>query len=101
MRRQVPIYDEYKAMLSGCDIFNHQLHNRTFPYALPRDTNTAVEKNIWNYLFTSALINIWNAWKAVLKHCDSPPPEFADFCDQLATDIVEKLCFHSCPCLRA
>ena len=95
-RHDVPIYDEYKAMFSGCDIFNRQLHNRTFPYALPRDTNAAVEKNIWNYLFTSALINTWNAWKAILKQRDSdcPPPEFTDFCDQLAIDIVEKLCSH-------
>ena len=68
----------------------------TFPYALPRDTNTAVEKNIWNYLFTSVLINTWNAWKAILKQRDSdcPPPEFTDICDQLEIVIVEKLCFH-------
>ena len=42
-RHEVRIYDEYKAMFSG---FNRQPHNRNFPYALPRDTNMAVEKNI-------------------------------------------------------
>ena len=95
-RYEVPNYDKYKAMFSGCAIFNRQLHNRTFPYALPRNANTAVVKNLWNYLFTSALINTWNAWKAILKQrgSDYPPPEFTDFCDQLAIDIVEKRCFH-------
>ena len=47
------IYDEYKAVFCGCDIFNRQLHNRMFPYALPRDTSTAVERND----LSSVLIN--------------------------------------------
>ena len=36
----------------GCDTFNRQLHNRTSPCAsaLPRDTNLAVEKNIWKII---------------------------------------------------
>ena len=37
---------QYKVMFYGYDTFNRQLHNRTFPDALPRDTNLAVEKNI-------------------------------------------------------
>ena len=89
---RLPIYDEYKAMFSGCDKFNQSLHNRTLPFRLPNDTNKARDKNIWNYLFTSAVINTWNIWKNVLetRSCESHLPDFQTFCCELAKDIVNK-----------
>ena len=97
----VCIYDELSMMntkrcflAASCDTFNQQMSNRTFPYALPRDTNTAVAKSIWNYLFTSTLLNCWNVWKTVLRNRDSEcqTPSFQTFCDLLSKEIVEKLC---------
>ena len=91
----VPVYDEYKSLFSGCDKFNQQLYGKTFPYQAPNDTNLAEKKNIWNYLFTSVLINVWNVWKGVLQARD-PETEtmsFRDFCDDLSVRIVEELCF--------
>ena len=91
---KIPIYDHYKAMFSGCDAFNQQMHNRTFPYALPRDTAQAISRNIWNYLFTSTVLNCWNAWRSVLQSRDveCQLPSYVDFCNSLALDIIEKLC---------
>ena len=104
---RVPIYDEYKVMFSRCDKFNQSLHNRTLPFRLPNDTNKARDKNIWNYLFTSAVINTWNIWKNVLqtRPCDSHLPDFQTFCCELAKDIVNKyvlsqeyICYVFLPC---
>ena len=47
-RDYVPICEECRATFSGCDKFNQLLHNLTFPYRLPKDTNLAEAKNIWN-----------------------------------------------------
>ena len=82
----MPIYDEDKAMFSGCDIFNRQLHNRTFPYAPPRNTNMTVGRIFVHFCADQHM----NGWKAVLKQRDSdcPPPEFMEVCDQLAIDIA-------------
>ena len=91
----MPVYDEYKSLFSGCDKFNQQLYGKTLPYQAPNDTNLAEKKNIWNYLFTSVLINVWNVWKGVLQARD-PETEtmsFRDFCDDLSVRIVEELCF--------
>ena len=52
----------------------------------------AEHKNIWNYLFTSILLNV-NAWKTVLTDPDCALPTFPEFCDELALDILERLCF--------
>ena len=91
----MPVYDEYKSLLSGCDKFNQQFYGKTFPYQAPNDTNLAEKKNIWNYLFTSVLINVWNVWNDVLQardpEADTMP--FRDFCDELSVRIVEELCF--------
>ena len=72
---------------SGCD---KQLYGKNFPYQAPNDTNLAEKKNIWNYLFTSVLINVWNVWKGVLQARD-PETEtisFRDFCDDLSVRII-------------
>ena len=94
-RDAVPIYDEYKVMFSACDAFNQRMHGRTFPYRLPKDTNLAEQRNIWNYLFTSSIINTWNVWRAVLYNRDAECelPDFRQFCESLCLDIVDKLCF--------
>ena len=99
----VPVYDEYKSLFSGCDKFNQQLYGKNFPYQAPNDTNLAEKKNIWNYLFTSVLINVWNVCKGVLQARD-PETEtmsFRDFCDDLSVRIVEELCFYcwTCSCM--
>ena len=62
-RHEEPIYDEYKAMFSGCAHIQPQAPQSDFSLRPSRDTNTAVEKKKWNYLFTSVLINTWKAWK--------------------------------------
>ena len=95
-RGYTPVYDEYKAMFAGCDAFNQKLHNNTFPYRLPSDTNMAQDKNIWNYLFTSCLVSSWNLWKAVLRNRDNECqlPSFTEFCNSLARGMIKKMCFH-------
>ena len=91
----IPVYDEYNSLFSGCDKFNRQLHGKSFPYQPPNDTNLAERKNIWNYLFTSVIINVWNVWKSLLKVRDpeAAAPSFNTFCDDLSLGIVEELCF--------
>ena len=102
----MPIYDEYKVMFSGCDKFNQSLHNRTLPFRLPNDTNKARDKNIWNYLFTSAVINTWNIWKhAANSPVRLPFARLQTFSCELAKDIVNKyvpsqehICYVFLPC---
>ena len=68
----IPVYDEYKSLFSGCNKFNQQLYGKTFPYQAPNDTNLAEQKNIWNYLFTSVLINVWKSVLTVRKDNEMP-----------------------------
>ena len=107
-RDGVPIYDEYKVMFSACDAFNQRMHGRTFPYRLPKDTNLAEQRNIWNNLnlFTSSTINTWNVWRAVLhnRNAECELPDFRQFCDPCVSILWTSLAFNAhCqfPCKRA
>ena len=54
----------------------------------------------WDYLFTSSLINTWNAWKAVLQQRDSNCA-LTDFCDLMAIDNRRSSAFIDLPgCVR-
>ena len=88
---KIPIYDHYKEMFSGCDAFNQQMHNRTFPYALPRAGYFSQYMELSLY---KTVLNCWNAWRSVLRSCDAECeiPSYVDFCHHLALDIIERLC---------
>ena len=92
-RDYVPVYDEYNSKFSGCVLFNKRMHGCTFPFPSPKRTNLATEVNIWDYIFTSLLINCWHIWRAIIQQRDNdaPLPDFAAFCNQLAISIINEL----------
>ena len=77
---QDTIYDHYRAVFSGCDAFNQQMHNRTFLYALLWDVKLFLATS-GIYLFTSTLLNCWNAWRSVLQshNAECQLPSYVDF----------------------
>lgn len=90
---QIPIYDHYKVGFRGCDVFNQQMHGRTWPFRSTgySKAGTGGESgNIWDYLFTTLLLNAFNLWKDVDIE-NRGDVSFKDFTHELALDVLAKL----------
>ena len=58
---EVPVYDHYKSGFDGCDKFNLLMHNKIWPFRMGGKGRSGFEGSVFNYLFTSVLLNVHHA----------------------------------------
>lgn len=87
---EIPVYDHYKVSFNGCDKFNTRLANRNFIYRPKKSRVGAVNKNMFDYMFTSTIINVWHA--SITKNpTEHYLQKFHRFCHILAVSLVRNI----------
>lgn len=79
----IPAYDDYKVMFSLCDQFNRGLHDHTWPHRHGGGTRPGDLTCLFDFQFSCALQNAWNAYQCVHGHSEF----FMTFCEELAKEM--------------
>ena len=90
-KAKIAIFDEYHVTFSGCDNFNKMIFGRCWPFRQGGNYRTGEVLNCWNYLFTSTLINVYS-YHENLNGSGCSQQMFNTFLDELACEIVKKVC---------
>ena len=84
----IPIFDEYRALFSGCDKYNHAMHGKTFPHRCGGGKQNGFDGYVFDYMFTCSLINTHHAYQNISRR-NSKKTNFKNFCLSLAQELVQ------------
>jgi hypothetical protein len=89
----VPGFDHYEAAFNVCDVFNRQLHDKSWPYRYSGKAITSEYQAGSDYLFTVAVVNMWNYWRSLdVEHRHTMTYE--QFCTDLAVAVMGRDYLH-------
>jgi hypothetical protein len=66
---EIPNFDLYKEIFSGCDKFNRMLHQRTWPYSTGGKGRSGSLANIRDFALSSILLNCINVFESLESEC--------------------------------
>ena len=85
----IPGFYEYEKFFNGCDIYNRQMHDKSWPHKHVGGYYSSEYRAGSDYLFTCVLMNTFHCWKSVnFKRFGNA--SFLEFTQILAKDIISK-----------
>ena len=83
----IPGFDHYEHAFNICDVFNRELHDKSWPYRYSGKSQSSEIQAGSDFLITIATVNMWNYWRSL----DVPQQHvlsYERFCTQLATLVM-------------
>jgi len=63
-KKVIPVYDHYKEMFNGCDMFNRALHDRLFPHTNGGNGVSGEKGHCHKFIMGALLQNVFNLWES-------------------------------------
>jgi hypothetical protein len=82
----VPGFDEYELSFNVCDLYNRMMHDKSWPHRYSGKGYSSEYQAGSDYLFTVAILNMWNYWRA-LDFASRSQLSYEEFRTQLAVLI--------------
>lgn len=86
---RVPVYDTYKAMFSGCDVFNIHLNERVWPYSRGGHGREGASGQCHSFALAVILRNTFNVYAHINGMGKDNAEEFRELCYTLADELYE------------